>query len=111
MGSEERENKTLHTQMRLFVLRLKGKANWEVFWNETEGREAGEKDMGVLVDSWLNLACVWMTKKASGSLAVCGQQDQGSDCAPCTLALLRPHLACCVLFYSPRYRKDSEVLE
>ncbi|KAK4830658.1 hypothetical protein QYF61_012538 [Mycteria americana] len=51
-------------------------------------RFPAEKDLGVLVDSWLN-----MSQQCSQS------------------ALVRPHLKYCVRFWAPHYKKDIVVLE
>ncbi|KAK4818035.1 hypothetical protein QYF61_004159 [Mycteria americana] len=66
-----------------------------------------EKNLGVLVDSWLNMSlqCAQVADKASWLVL-----EIGSDC-PLYSALVRPHLEYCVQFWAPHYKRDIEVLE
>ncbi|CAM5130663.1 unnamed protein product [Natator depressus] len=75
-----------------------------------------EKDLGVLVDHRMTMShqCDMAVKKANGVLRCIRRGISSRDkevLVPLYKAMVRPHLECCVQFWSPMFKKDEFKLE
>ena len=84
--------------------------------NETLESSPAEKDLGVVVDSKLNMSqqCALAARRANrvlGSIKHGIASRSREVIVPLCSALVWPHLEHCVQFWAPQYKKDVKLLE
>jgi len=91
---------------------------WHQYRLGDDGIESSpaEKDLAVLVDEKLDTSqqCIFTAQKANSILgciksSVASRASEGI--LPLCSTLVRPHLESCVQLWSPRHRKDMDLLE
>jgi len=75
-----------------------------------------EKDLSVLVDTKLNMSQQdALGAKEATSILGCIRRTVASMSRevilPLYSAVMRPHLECCVQFWTPQYKRDMDLLE
>lgn len=75
-----------------------------------------EEGLGILVDTKLKMSqeCALATQKARGTRGCIGKRAVGrlrGLILPLYSAVVKPHLGCCVHFWAPQYRRDTDILE
>jgi len=84
--------------------------------DEVLGRSPTEGDLGVSIDSKLNVSqqCAQVARKTNCALG-CIKHSPAGQLREMTIllykALVRPHTECCVLFWASQYKKDIKLLE
>ena len=84
--------------------------------DETLESSPAERDLGVVVDSKLNISqqCALAARRANRILG-CIKHSIASQSreviVPLYCELLRPHLEYCMQFWAPQHKKDAKLLE
>jgi len=87
-----------------------------VLRNDCLESSLAEKDLGVLLDTKLNISQRFaLAAKKVNSILGCIRRSVANRLRevilPLYSALVRPHLECCVHFWAPQYKRDVDTLE